>query len=50
MAVCAIKCISSTTESVKILGVHFSCNQKLQMQKNFVKSIANMQMFKIYGE
>ena len=30
MAVCGIKCIDLTTETIKILGVHFSYNQKLQ--------------------
>ena len=43
MAVCGIKCIDLTTETIKILGVHFSYNQKLKTQKNFVKSITNMQ-------
>ena len=42
MTVCGIKCIDLTTETIKILGVHFSYNQKLQTQKNFVKSITNM--------
>ena len=43
MAVCGIKCIDLTTETIRILSVHFSFNQKLQMQNNFVKSITNMQ-------
>ena len=43
MAVCGIKCIDLTTETIKILGAHFSYNQKLQRQKHFVKSITNMQ-------
>ena len=43
MAVCGINCIDLTTETIKILGVHFSYNQKLKIQKNFVKSITNMQ-------
>ena len=38
-----IKCIDLITEAIKILGVHFSDNQKLKTQKNFVKSITNMQ-------
>ena len=33
MTVCGIKYIDLTTEIVKILGVHFSYNQKLQIQK-----------------
>ena len=43
MAVCGIKRVDLTTETIKILGVHFSYNQNLQIQKNFVKSITNMQ-------
>ena len=43
MAVCSIKCIDLTTETIKIFGVHFSYNQKLKIQKKFVKSITNMQ-------
>ena len=43
MAVSGIKYIDLTNETTKILGVHFSSNQKLQAQKNFVKSIINMQ-------
>ena len=42
MAVCGIKCIDLTTETIKTLGVYFSYNQKLQIQKDFVKSIINM--------
>ena len=42
MAVCGIKCIDVTTDTKKILGVHFSYDQKLQLQKKFVKSITNM--------
>ena len=42
MPVCGIKCGNLTTETIKILGVHFSYNQKLQIKK-IVKSITNMQ-------
>ena len=43
MAVSGNKYIDLTNEAIKILGVHFSYNQKLQAQKNFLKSIINMQ-------
>ena len=43
VTVCGIKCSDLTTEIIKIVGTHFSYNQKLQTQKNFVKSITNMQ-------
>ena len=33
MAVCGIKCIDLTTETIKILGVHFSYNKKLKTKK-----------------
>ena len=33
IAVCGIKCIDLTTETIRILGVHFSYNQKLKTQK-----------------
>ena len=42
MAVCGIKCIDLRTETIKTLGVLISYNQKLQIQKDFVKSIINM--------
>ena len=31
--VCGIKYIHLITETIKILGVHFPCNQKSQIQK-----------------
>ena len=43
MAVCGIKCIDLTRETIKILGVHFCYNKKLQIQKKFLGSITNMQ-------
>ena len=43
MAVCIIKCIVLTTETIKVLGVYFSYNKKLQIQKSFVESITNIQ-------
>ena len=43
MAVCGIRCIDLTTETIKILGVHFFYNQKLQIQKKFMESITNTQ-------
>ena len=33
------------TETIKILGVHFSYHEKLKTQKNFAKSITNMLNF-----
>ena len=47
MTVCGSKSFDSKTVTIKVLGVHFSYNQKLKTQKDFLKSITNMQ---IYGE
>ena len=41
--VCGVRCIELTTEAIKILGVHFSYNQKIQMQKKILKRITYMQ-------
>ena len=51
IAVCGIKCIDLTTETIRILGVHFSYNQKLKTQKKN-SSMASLicRMFRIYGE
>ena len=46
MTVCGIKYIDLTTEIVKILGVHFSYNQKLQIQKKNCESNSNMQIYR----
>ena len=43
MAVCGIKCIDLLAETITIFDVPFSYNQKLQIQRHFVKSITNMQ-------
>ena len=45
MAVCDIKCIDLTTETIKILGVHFSYNQKLKTQKILRKASLICKMF-----
>ena len=45
MALCALKSLDITKESIKILGVHISDNKKLQDDINFcmiVKNICNM--------
>ena len=47
MTVCGSKSFDSKTVTIKVLGVHCSYNQKLKTQKDFLKSIAKMQ---IYGE
>ena len=45
MAVCGIKCIDLTTETIKILGVHFSYKQKLKHKKISWKASLICKMF-----
>ena len=35
VALCDMKCLNLTKETVKILGVHFSYNKKLEHEVNF---------------
>ena len=39
VAFCDMKCLNLTNETVKILGVHFSCNKKLEHEINFQSHI-----------
>ena len=40
-----MKCINLNEETVKILGIHFSYNKKLEEDKNFNNHIANRKCF-----
>ena len=39
MELCGMECIDLTKSSIKILGIHFSYNKKIENQVNFVKLI-----------
>ena len=43
MAVCGIRCIDLNIDTLKILGTHFSYNEKLKEEKNFHKIVTDMQ-------
>ena len=45
MVVCGIKCIDLRTKTIKILGAHFSYNQKLKTKKKFVEVSLMCKMF-----
>ena len=48
MAVCGMKCVDLTIDTIKILGVHFSYNENLTKRKKiFNKYIKNSKCFKI---
>ena len=35
-AVCGLKSVGLSNDTIKILGIHFSYNKKVQMQNNFI--------------
>ena len=43
VAVCGIQCIDLILDSIKILGTHFSYNEKLKEERKFCLIIANTQ-------
>ena len=43
VAVCGIKCVNVKVNTIKILGIHFSYINKLNMEKNFLTAISNIQ-------
>ena len=50
MELCGMECIDLTKSSVKILGIHFSYNKKIENEENFIKLIKNMRMFSKFGK
>ena len=42
-AVCGLKSINLATDTIKILGVHFSYNSALKVQNNFLDTVKNIQ-------
>ena len=43
VALCGMKCLNLTKETVKILGVHFSYNKKLEHEMNFHSHIIKIE-------
>ena len=49
MAVCGMCCIDLNIDTLKILGTHFSYNEKLKEEKHFYKTVTDMeQILKIW--
>ena len=42
-AVCVLKCVDLSNDTIKILRIHFSYNKKVQMQNNFMTTIKKIQ-------
>ena len=43
MALCGMECIDLTSDVIKILGIYFSYNKKLEQEKTFFNHIAKIQ-------
>ena len=43
MELCGMECIDLTKNSVKILGIHFSYNKKIENEENFIKFIKKIE-------
>ena len=39
MALCGMDCIDLTKKTIKILGIHFSYNKKLETEENFIRHV-----------
>ena len=43
MAVCGLNCIDLNNDTSKTLGTYFSYNEKLKEEKNFCKTVTDIQ-------
>ena len=43
MELCGMECIDLTSDVIKILGIYFSYNKKLEQEKNFFNHIVKIQ-------
>ena len=43
MAVCSMRCVDLKNHTIKIIGIHFSYNEKLKEEKNVYTTVKNIQ-------
>ena len=43
MALCGMDCIDLTEDVIKVLGIYFSYNKKLEQEQNFLNHIVKIQ-------
>ena len=43
VALCGVECVNLLTNAIKILGIYFSYNKKLENEKNFLDHITKLQ-------
>ena len=46
VALCGVECVNLLTNAIKILGIYFSYNKKLENEKNFLDHITKLQNYK----
>ena len=39
LALCGMDCIDLTKKTIKVLGIHFSYNKKLETEENFIRHV-----------
>ena len=49
VAVIGLKCVDLSNDTIKILGIRFSYNEKVQMQNNFITTIKKYSKFFVCG-
>ena len=49
LAICDIKCVKLKINTIKTLGIHFSYNNKLNMEKIFKPQYQTFKAFSQYG-
>ena len=45
MVLCGMECIDLTDDLIKVLGIYFSCNKKIEQEKNFLNHIEKSKTF-----
>ena len=50
LALCGMDCIDLTKKTIKILGIHFSYNKKLETEENFIRHVRKIEtVLKLWG-
>ena len=43
LALCSMDCIDVTKKTIKVLGIHFSYNKKLETEENFIRHVRKIE-------
>ena len=47
--VCGLQNIDLTNDTMKTLGIHFTCNNKIQAERNYLTTVIKFKMLSMYG-